>query len=108
MPRLRAAEGGNSASDTETSSDDSDGEGGYGPSTSAAVRSKGLGPQRTRRARARVDDGDEIINGGEWADGGFQAESCIELPRCQLTACIPPGLAANLLVHAAVLQCSMC
>ena len=108
MPRLRAAEGGNSASDTETSSDDSDGEGGYSPSTSAAVRSKGLGPQRTRRARARVDDGDEIINGGEWADGGFQAESCIELPRCQLTACIPPGLAANLLVHAAVLQCSMC
>ena len=66
------------------------------------------GPQRTRRARARVDDGDEIVNGGEWADGGFQAESCIELPRCQLTACIPPGLAASLLVHAAVLQCSMC
>ena len=39
---------------------------------------------------------------------GFKPETCIELPRCQLAACIPPRLAATLLVHAAVLQCSMC
>ena len=93
LPRLRAAEGGNSAADTDISSDDSDGEGGYGP-------------PRTRRARARVDDGDDIINSGEWA--GFKPESCDELPRCQLAACISPRLAAVLLVHAAVLQCSVC
>ena len=39
---------------------------------------------------------------------GFKPEPYIELPRCQLAACIPPRLAATLLVHAAVLQCSMC
>ena len=44
MPRLRAAEGGNSASDTEIGSDDSDGEGGTVPAHLQLSDPRGLAP----------------------------------------------------------------
>ena len=80
---LRAAQGGNFASDTEISSDDSDGEGGPRSQHICSCQIQGAWPTAHSQSSARVDDGDESSMAGSGQMDGFKPESCIELPRAR-------------------------